>query len=153
MSLLPFQQVATWPKRLGERQFHTLRVLKMYTDPEPPLCASLEKGRNGEFFVLRVTTHLNSSRHRPRSSWGKERKHLMHVNNSKIERGAGRAYRRDTCPPSLTNLGALEKCSNLDRLPWDLAGRLIILFRSELTAYLCHWALHMVRIRSFVIVG
>ena len=44
----------------------------MYTDPEPPLCASLEKGRNGEFFVLRVTTHLNSSRHRRRWSWGKE---------------------------------------------------------------------------------
>ena len=58
-----------------------------------------------------------------------------------------------TLSPTLTNLGALEKCSNLDSLPLDLAGRLIILFGCELTVYLCHWALHMVRIRSFVIVG
>ena len=70
----------------------------MYTDPDLLLCASFEKGRNGEFFVLRVTTHLKSSRHRPRSSWGKERKHLMHVNNSEIERGAGWAYKGHVSP-------------------------------------------------------
>ena len=27
--IMPFQQVATWPKRLGEREIHTLRVLKV----------------------------------------------------------------------------------------------------------------------------
>ena len=80
----------------------------------------------------------------------------MHVNKLTCRaRLEGKCFRRcsGTGPTTLTNFGALEKCSNLDRLPWDLAGKLIILFGSELTAYLCHWALHLVRRRAFMIVG
>ena len=77
----------------------TKNVHRPRRTPDPPLCASLEKGRNGEFFVLRVTTHLNSSRHRPRSSWGKESQAFNACKQLARPRISSGRERGDTCPP------------------------------------------------------